>query len=51
MCAVHVQTVTHPERIVMKEDVEGVCFNGDRGDGNETSRSPALPPAASIYQH
>lgn len=52
VCAVHTETVTHSERFVMKEDVEGMHFNGEgESDGIENSRSPSLPPAASICQH
>lgn len=54
MCvAICGETVIHSERFVMKEDLEGMHFNGEgRGGGrNESSRSPSLPPAASIYQH
>lgn len=48
----YTQTGTHLERFVMKEDVERMRFNGEgKSDGNESSRSPSLPPAASICQH
>ena len=54
------ETVTHLESFpIMKQDMERLCFNGERekerererGRWNESSRSLSVPPDASICRH